>query len=148
MPHFHAWKNSLAEKFVSNIVSLNSHRNFQNYFCRENILKMFQESSWILIIKNICCELNLKIWYNNFDIKCHFKNQAFNSDCLVTILGQENFESNSEQFTGFMKFNSQAGGMAVARPYGFEIDFVRNPISGSAAWFFVIILKFIFTHIF
>ena len=30
-------------------------------------------------------------------------------------------------------FNSQAGGMAVARPYGFEIDFVRNPISGSAA---------------
>ena len=44
--------------------------------------------------------------------------------------------------------NSHAGGMAVARPYGFEIDFVRNPISGSAAWFFVIILKFIFTLIF
>ena len=45
-------------------------------------------------------------------------------------------------------FNSQAGGMAVARPYGFEIDFVRNLISGSAAWFFVIIVKFIFTSIF
>ena len=29
--------------------------------------------------------------------------------------------------------NSQAGGMAVARPYGFEIDSVRNPFSGSAA---------------
>ena len=43
-----------------------------------------------------------------------------------------------------MKFKSQAGGMAVARPYGFEIDFLRNPISVSAAWFFVIILKFIF----
>ena len=28
--------------------------------------------------------------------------------------------------------NSHAVGMAVARPYGFEIDFVRNPISGSA----------------
>ena len=38
--------------------------------------------------------------------------------------------------------------MAVARPYGFEIDFVRIPISGSAAWFFVIILKFIFTAIY
>ena len=38
--------------------------------------------------------------------------------------------------------------MAVARPYGFEIDFVRNPISGPAAWFFVIILKLIFTPIF
>ena len=25
--------------------------------------------------------------------------------------------------------NSHAGGMAVARPYGFEIDFVGNPIS-------------------
>ena len=29
--------------------------------------------------------------------------------------------------------NSHAGGMAVARPYGFEIDFVENPIIGSAA---------------
>ena len=37
--------------------------------------------------------------------------------------------------------------MAVAWPYSFEIVFVRNPISGSAAWFFVIILKFIFTPI-
>ena len=44
--------------------------------------------------------------------------------------------------------NSHAGGMAVAQPYGFEIDFVRNSISGSAAWFFVIILKFIFAAIF
>ena len=37
--------------------------------------------------------------------------------------------------------------MAVSRPYGFEIDFGRNAISGSAAWFFVIVLKFIFTSI-
>ena len=44
--------------------------------------------------------------------------------------------------------NSHAGGMTVARPYGLEIDFVRNPISGLASGFFVIILKFIFTHIF
>ena len=43
--------------------------------------------------------------------------------------------------------NSHAGGMAVAQPYGFEIDFVRNPISGSAARFFVLILKFIFTPV-
>ena len=45
-------------------------------------------------------------------------------------------------------FNSHAGGMTFARPYGFEIDFVRSPISGSAAWFFVIILRFILTPIF
>ena len=45
-------------------------------------------------------------------------------------------------------FNSHAGGMAVARPYGVEIDFVRNLISGSASWFAVVILKFIFAPIF
>ena len=45
-------------------------------------------------------------------------------------------------------FNSHASGMAVARPYSFEIDFVRNPISGSATCFFVFILKLIFTVIF
>ena len=45
------------------------------------------------------------------------------------------------------RVNSHAGDMAVARPNGFEIDFVGNPISGSAC-FFVHILKFIFTPIF
>ena len=43
---------------------------------------------------------------------------------------------------------SHAVGMAVARPMSFEIDFVRNSISRSAAWFFVDNLKFIFTAIF
>ena len=38
--------------------------------------------------------------------------------------------------------------MAVAQPNGFEIDLARNTILGSAAGFFVIILKFIFTSIF
>ena len=38
--------------------------------------------------------------------------------------------------------------MAVARLYGFEIDFAKNPISGSASLFFVLILKFIFTPVF
>ena len=47
-----------------------------------------------------------------------------------------------------LAINSHASGIAVARPNGFEIDFVRNPISGSAAWFFVIIFEFIFTPIF
>ena len=46
------------------------------------------------------------------------------------------------------KRNFHAVGMAIARPYGFEIDFVRNPISGSAARLFFIILEFIFTPIF
>ena len=46
------------------------------------------------------------------------------------------------------QFNFHAGAMAVARPYGSEIYFVKSPISGSAAWFFVNILKFIFTSIF
>ena len=36
--------------------------------------------------------------------------------------------------------NSNAVGMGDARPYGFEIDFVREPFSGSTARFFVIIL--------
>ena len=44
--------------------------------------------------------------------------------------------------------NSHAVGMAVVRLLGFEIDSVRNLISGSAALFFVIILKFIFISIF
>jgi len=45
-------------------------------------------------------------------------------------------------------FNFHAGGMAVVRPYGFEIDFVRNPFSWSAAEFYGIILKFISKPIF
>ena len=45
-------------------------------------------------------------------------------------------------------FNSHAVGMVVAQPSDFEIDFARNPISGSAAWFFVSNLKFILTVIF
>ena len=45
-------------------------------------------------------------------------------------------------------FNSHAVGMVVARPYGFEIDFVRNPIFQSGTWFFVNILKFILTSFF
>ena len=32
-------------------------------------------------------------------------------------------------------FNPHAGGRADAQPYDFEIDFVRNSISGSAARF-------------
>ena len=35
--------------------------------------------------------------------------------------------------------NFHAGGMVVVRPYGFEIDFGGNPITGSAAWSFVVI---------
>ena len=44
--------------------------------------------------------------------------------------------------------NTHGVGMAAARPYGFRIDYVRNPISGSTVWFFLIILKSIFTIIF
>ena len=32
--------------------------------------------------------------------------------------------------TSQLLVNSHAGGMTVARPYGFEIDFVRNPFPG------------------
>ena len=35
--------------------------------------------------------------------------------------------------TSVTQLISHAAGMAVARPYGFEIVFLRNPISGSAA---------------
>ena len=47
-----------------------------------------------------------------------------------------------------LKFNFLAVGLAAALPYGFKIDFVRDPISWSAPWFSVIALKFIFTFIF
>ena len=49
---------------------------------------------------------------------------------------------------GAWLLNSHASGMAVARPYSFEIEFVINCITETAAWFFVIILKFIFTRIY
>ena len=48
----------------------------------------------------------------------------------------------------FLSFNSHDVGIGVARPYGFELDFVRNLISWSAVWFFVVILRFTFTSIF
>ena len=44
------------------------------------------------------------------------------------------------KFTPRKNFSSHAG--------GFEIDFERKPIFGSASWFFVIILKFFAKHIF
>ena len=47
-----------------------------------------------------------------------------------------------------LKVNSHAVGITAECSYGFKIDFVRNPISGSAAWFFVIFLIYIFTLIF
>ena len=36
-----------------------------------------------------------------------------------------------------MIVDTHAVGMAVKRPNGLEIDFVRNLFSGSAAWFFL-----------
>ena len=36
---------------------------------------------------------------------------------------------NGESLQKLSNFNSHAGGMAVARSDGFEIDFVRNPVS-------------------
>ena len=44
-------------------------------------------------------------------------------------------EVNFEITVLVLRLNSHAVGMAVTRPHGFEIDFVRNPISGSAARF-------------
>lgn len=38
--------------------------------------------------------------------------------------------------------------MAVAQPYRFEMDLVRNPFSLSVAWFFVIDLKSILKPVF
>ena len=62
---------------------------------------------------------------------------------IINVLGADYFLNLSERF-----LNSHAVGMVAARPYGFRNDFLRNPISESAAWFFVIILEFIFTPIF
>ena len=52
------------------------------------------------------------------------------------------------QDANYKILNSNAVAMADAQPYGLEIDDVRNLISGLAAWFFLIILKFILTLIF
>ena len=43
-------------------------------------------------------------------------------------------------------FYSHTVGMAAACPYGVKIYFMRNPTSGSAPRFFVIVLKFLLTH--
>ena len=49
---------------------------------------------------------------------------------------------------GAWLLNSHASGMADARPYSFGIEFMINCITETAGWFFVIILKFIFTRIY
>ena len=83
-----------------------------------------------------------------------FKNLIFSQPVLDTVLDTiRNFKIrirgqifwSGTYLKPFIKSN--AVGMTFAQPLGFEIDFVRNPISGSAA-FFLIILKFIFTAIF
>ena len=67
-----------------------------------------------------------------------FKNQFLN--CGIAVIEKRLLKNQT--------FNSHAEGLAFARRYGFEIDFVRHPISGSASWFFICILKFILTSIF
>ena len=62
---------------------------------------------------------------------------------ILNVLSQKKF-----LIPIFSIINGHAVGMAVVRPYSFEIVFGRNPISGSAAWFFFIILKFIFKSIY
>ena len=85
------------------------------------------------------------------------QNYNFCNDKEIISVQCRNRETNSTEITedlscdlnGFKclnrniggKVNSHAVGMTVAHPLGFKIDFVRNPISGSAACFFVIILK-------
>ena len=61
----------------------------------------------------------------------------------MKFLGRINYANNK-----FPEFKSHAVGMAVEGQNGFGIDFLRNAFSGSAAWFFVIILKFNFTPIY
>ena len=84
-------------------------------------------------------------------------NETFNSalpivlpTSLASMIAQMTIPPTRLELTilHFTKFYSHAGGMAVAQPYSFKIDFVRNRISGSAARYFVMILKFILTPIF
>ena len=56
-------------------------------------------------------------------VKSYLKNVMFTSRTV-------SIRSSSKKVTDF---DSHASGMAVTWPYGFEIDFVRNPISESAA---------------
>ena len=110
-------------------------------------------------------QVNLKSRRNNeLVVKLHAVKPPFqnwNEHYILEIYwyhihsGVLNWKQRSNKTWGFFYFyrkifypNSNACGMAVARPYGFESDSVRNPISGSAAWFFFMILKLIFTPIF
>ena len=53
-------------------------------------------------------------------------NNRVNLNFLVVIKDKTNIEN-------YFSTNSHAIGMAVARPYGIEIDYMRNSISKSVA---------------
>ena len=70
-----------------------------------------------------------KNYYENEILKILEKNHNSMSNMGVFI----NETSPNSIITRNSFVNFLAGGMAVARPLGLEIDFVRNPISESAA---------------
>ena len=71
------------------------------------------------------------MWSYNLQVIDHFFGKISVPYTFSEVLQREVWPSGR-----IFNFNSHAGGMAVALPYGFETDFVRNPFSGSASSFF------------
>ena len=68
------------------------------------------------------------------------KQRSLIDEILSYRISKKHFERKTRNYLFNDIINLHAVGMAVERPYGFEIDFVWNAISA----FFVIILKFVF----
>ena len=70
----------------------------------------------------------------NIEGNCTFPEIEVRNFSREKIVKSKNIDMQKvENFRTLKLFNSHAIGMTVARPKGFEIDFVRNPTSGSAA---------------
>ena len=85
---------------------------------------------------------------NSFPYYTDFRRMV---DCQFSCLSRRPLDLIEKRLYSILDdiiFNSHAVDIAVAWSYGFEIDFVRNLSPESAAGFFIIILKLIFTPIF
>ena len=74
----------------------------------------------------------MKAFFDNFatqDFPQDSQNYDTQGIMKVFIVDSEDSACSKTYFC----FNSHTGGMAVELPYGFEINFVRNLISGSAS---------------
>ena len=103
----------------------------------------FWNGKWSMILSRAIL-LNIKIFLSNRNI---INTQPKLPKLWFRLYKNNRYLPTEPQINLEPFLNSHAIGMAVVRLYGLEIDFLRNPISESAAWFFVTILK-LFLHSF